>query len=108
MLFWPCHQLAKSLEIVCGCSLLSSTAVLWIGKNLVQINDCSEYKLFYFFCYRLTNWPEDMLQDVADDTLKEVDLSGGLEDEGLSAKIKSECINMFMSFHVDALELSQK
>lgn len=56
----------------------------------------------------MTDWPEDMLRDVADDTLKEIDLSGGLEDEELSAKIKSECINMFMSFHVDALQLSLK
>ncbi|KAF4522383.1 hypothetical protein B566_EDAN012965 [Ephemera danica] len=36
----------------------------------------------------LTNWPEDMLRDVADDTLKDIDLSGGSEDEGASAKLQ--------------------
>ncbi|XP_065334185.1 dynein axonemal heavy chain 3 [Cloeon dipterum] len=55
----------------------------------------------------LTNWPEDMLQDVANDRLQEIDLSGGLGDKELSDKIKQRCIDMCMSFHTDALELSQ-
>jgi dynein heavy chain, axonemal len=54
----------------------------------------------------LTNWPEDMLRDVADDRLQEIDLSGGTGDKAMSDKIKQLCIDMCMSFHTDALELS--
>lgn len=55
----------------------------------------------------MTNWPEDMLRDVANDRLQDVDLSGGTGDKEESDRIKELCIQMCMSFHTDALELSQ-
>jgi hypothetical protein len=49
-----------------------------------------------------------MLRDVADDILKDIDLSGGMDEEGASARVMNDCINMCMSFHTDAMLLSHR